>query len=125
MTSSWQPFVPKKRTQRASEKEKNTPQFLEECFFEHLFLVGEVEVGGVLLESTEGACRNTNALTVQANCLQVYVLTTSCGDVGVTTRVSEQGAFSGQLADAGHRGGESRNENVRKYREECGFRQPS
>ncbi len=90
-------------------------------FFEHLFLIGKVEVGGVLLESTEGASRNTNTLTVQANCLQVYVLTTSCGDVGVATGVAEQGAFSGQLADAGHRRGRSRNENVRKYREECGF----
>ncbi len=56
--------------------------------------------GNKLLDRTKGACSNSNTLAVDANGLEVYVLATLGGDVGVAAGMAENGALSAQLTNA-------------------------
>lgn len=57
-----------------------------------------------LLDGAKCAGGDAHALSVDADNLKVDVLATSRRDVGVTSRIAEDGTLSTQLADTGHRG---------------------
>lgn len=64
---------------------------------------GPMGLCGHLLQGAERTSSNANFTTVEGDRLKVDVLTSFGGDVGVATRLTEVGAFSGKKTDAGHK----------------------
>lgn len=58
-----------------------------------------------LFNRAKSAGSNANTLPVNTNGLEVHVLATLGGDVGVAAGVAKDGALSAQLTDARHKDG--------------------
>jgi hypothetical protein len=62
-----------------------------------------VDVIDVLLKRAKSASGDTNTLAVNTDRLQVNILAATARNIGVAARIAEDSAFTGKLADAGHK----------------------